>query len=60
MAKPHKVEEPAATYGTAKVPPAKPESSERPSVKYAKSESVRKAAGKILAERDALLHRLAQ
>lgn len=60
MAKPHKVEEPAAPYSTSKVTPPKPPATDRPAVKYAKTGDVRKAAGKIFTERDTLLHRLAQ
>jgi hypothetical protein len=60
MAKPHKVEEPAATYPTAKVLPPAPAATERPAVKHAKADDVRKAAGKVFSERNALLHRLAQ
>lgn len=60
MSKPRKVEEPAVPYPAVKATAPKTQAGERPAVKHARSEAVRQAAGKILAERQALLHRLAQ
>lgn len=62
MAKPRKVEEPAAAYTASAKQPVKP----APTVpagsgtRYARSEDVRKVADKIFAERKELFRKLAQ
>jgi len=62
MAKPHKVEEPAGTYAASPKQPAKASTvgSAGASVRYARSEDVRKVADKIFAERKELFRKLAQ
>ena len=62
MAKSHKVEEPAGTYGVAPKKRAKPVApvTVQPEVRYARSEDVRKVADKIFAERKELFRKLAQ
>lgn len=60
MAKPHKVEEPAAPYLTAKKPAPQASAPAQPSVRYARPEDVRKVADKIFAERKELFRKLAQ
>jgi hypothetical protein len=60
MAKPRKVEEPAAKYAAPAKSPAKPAPSSATGVRYARSEDVAKIADKIFAERKELLRKLAQ
>jgi hypothetical protein len=61
MAKPHKVEEPAGSYtASPKKPAPKAPAAAQPSVRYARSEDVRKVADKIFAERKELFRKLAQ
>lgn len=60
MAKPHKVEEPAAPYVAVKQPVPKAPGAVQPAVRYARPEDVRKVADKIFAERKELFRKLAQ
>ena len=60
MAKPRKVEEPAAPYLASKQPAPKAPAPAQPAVRYARPEDVQKVADKIFAERKELFRKLAQ
>lgn len=59
MAKTHKVEEPAAPYGVAPKPPARPTAAQ-PAVRVASLEEVRKNNAKLMQVHRKVLQKLAQ
>lgn len=60
MAKPRKVEEPAATYSAKKPAEKVPVAPVQPTIRYADDATFRKAAAKVFKTHDELFRKLAQ